>query len=82
MTPMAKAAAIYARISDDRTGTRLGVERQLADCRRLAAERGWNVAQEYVDNDRSAFRGATRDRVVLCQQSIDWWVHARLQSDD
>lgn len=34
--------------------------RQVADCRRLATERGWVVAEEYVDNDVSAYRGAAR----------------------
>ena len=55
-----QAAAIYARISSDPTGTALGVERQLEDCRRLAAERGWRVAEEYIDNDVSAFKGKRR----------------------
>jgi site-specific DNA recombinase len=36
------------------------VQRQLEDCRKLAADRGWNVAEEYVDNDISAFRGKAR----------------------
>jgi len=56
----ARAAAIYARISRDATGEGLGVERQLADCRALAAQRGWIVAEEYVDNDISAYRGKQR----------------------
>ena len=55
-----RSAAAYARISSDQTGHGLGVERQLEDCRRLAADRGWIIAQEYVDNDISAFRGKTR----------------------
>ncbi len=58
MTP--SAAAIYARISSDREGDALGVERQLVDCRALAESRGWVVAQEYVDNDQSAYRGKRR----------------------
>ncbi len=53
-------AAIYARISDDRTGEGLGVERQVRDCRRLAADKGWTVVEEYVDNDLSAYRGKKR----------------------
>ncbi|TXN27946.1 recombinase family protein [Lacisediminihabitans profunda] len=53
-------AAIYARISRDVTGEGLGVERQLADCRKIAADRGWLVAEEYVDNDISAFAGKRR----------------------
>ena len=52
-------AAIYARISRDVSGEGLGVERQLADCRTIAGLRGWTVAEEYVDNDISAF-GAKR----------------------
>lgn len=58
--PHARAAAIYARISRDQTGEGLGVERQLADCRDLAAARGWIVAEEYIDNDISAYRGKRR----------------------
>jgi site-specific DNA recombinase len=38
----------------------LGVARQLEDCRKLAAERGWPVGDEYVDNDVSAFSGKPR----------------------
>src|SRR5690554_5667158 len=56
-----EAAAIYARISRDVTGEGLGVERQLADCRKLAQVRGWTVAEEYVDNDISTYRGKRRE---------------------
>jgi len=55
----ARAAAIYARISSDPDGTSLGVTRQVDDCRRLADGLGWSVAEEYVDNDLSAW-GAKR----------------------
>src|SRR4051812_26837229 len=55
-----RSAAIYARISRDVTGEGLGVSRQLDDCRRLAASRGWVVAEEYVDNDISAYGGKRR----------------------
>ena len=55
-----RAAAVYARISSDQEGTALGVKRQLADCRKLAGELGWPVAEEYVDNDLSAFSGKRR----------------------
>lgn len=54
------SAAIYARISADADGTGLGVARQVEDCRKLAAERGWPVGDEYVDNDVSAFSGKAR----------------------
>src|SRR3974390_11159 len=55
-----KAVAIYCRISLDRAGEGLGWERQEALCRRLAKERGWPVAEVYVDNDRSAYSGKPR----------------------
>ncbi|MBS4729881.1 recombinase family protein [Mycobacterium sp. SM1] len=55
-----RSAAIYARISSDAEGTGLGVARQLEDCRKLAADRGWPVGAEYVDNDVSAFSGKPR----------------------
>jgi DNA invertase Pin-like site-specific DNA recombinase len=54
------SAAIYARISSDPTGEALGVQRQLEDCRKIAEQRGWTVAEEYVDNDISAYRGKRR----------------------
>lgn len=50
---------MYARISSD-DGTALGVKRQVRDCRRLAGELGWKVAEEYVDNDISAYAGKHR----------------------
>lgn len=55
-----RSAAVYARISSDPTGTALGVQRQLEDCRALATTRGWLVGEEYVDNDVSAFKGNRR----------------------
>jgi site-specific DNA recombinase len=55
-----EAAAIYARISLDQDGTALGVARQVQDCRGLAKSLGWVVAEEYVDNDLSAFFGKRR----------------------
>src|SRR5947209_3669246 len=53
-------AAVYCRISDDRTEEALGVARQELDCRALAERRGWDVADLYIDNDLSAYRGAPR----------------------
>jgi site-specific DNA recombinase len=46
---------IYARISDDAELTGLGVARQLADCRDLAARLDLVDPIEIVDNDVSAF---------------------------
>jgi DNA invertase Pin-like site-specific DNA recombinase len=54
-------AAIYIRISQDSTGKRAGVERQLKDCRALAKRMKLTVAGEpFDDNDTSAFNGAER----------------------
>ena len=57
---MPKAAAIYARISQDRTGEGLGVSRQIADCEAEAERRSWPVAEHYVDDDISAYSGTHR----------------------
>src|SRR6266566_8252600 len=53
-------AGIYARISSDREGDGLGVNRQLDDCKQLAESRGWAVAETYVDDDVSAYSGKPR----------------------
>ena len=55
-----QSVAIYARISQDRSGDELGVTRQLQDCRNEAERRGWVVAEEYVDDDVSAYSGKVR----------------------
>lgn len=55
-----RSAAIYARISSDQAGEGLGVQRQVEDCRKLAANLGWEVGEEYVDNDFSAYSGKPR----------------------
>lgn len=55
-------AAIYARISQDRTGAGLGVDRQISDCRELADRLGWTVIDEYADNDVSAYSGRPREQ--------------------
>lgn len=47
-------AAVYARISSD-DGTALGVARQVKDCHQLADSLGWTVAEDYIDNDISAY---------------------------
>ncbi|MBV8080940.1 MAG: recombinase family protein, partial [Actinobacteria bacterium] len=51
---------VYARISSDRDGDQLGVMRQIEDCERLVAQRGWEVADRYVDDDISAWSGKPR----------------------
>lgn len=52
---MTRRAAIYLRISLDRTGEEAAVERQLEDCQAIIAQRGWTQAGDpYVDNSVSA----------------------------
>lgn len=53
-------AAIYTRISNDKTGEALGVERQEQECRQLCQLRGWTVEAVYTDNSISAFSGKHR----------------------
>ncbi len=61
------AAAVYVRISDDRQGLALGVQRQLDDCESLAERHGWEVVDRYVDNDVSAYSGRVRPEYTrLC----------------
>ncbi|WP_442804747.1 recombinase family protein, partial [Streptomyces luteogriseus] len=53
-------AVIYCRISQDRTGAGLGIDRQREDCEALANRNGWDVVEVYVDNDISAYSGKKR----------------------
>ncbi|MEU8906539.1 recombinase family protein [Streptomyces mirabilis] len=53
-------AVVYCRISQDRTGAGLGIERQREDCEALAERNGWDVVEVYVDNDISAYSGKRR----------------------
>ena len=57
---MAERAAIYARISEDRTGAGLGVQRQREDCQALAVAQGYRVVEVFTDNDVSAYSGKPR----------------------
>jgi DNA invertase Pin-like site-specific DNA recombinase len=51
-------AALYIRLSQDATGQRAGVTRQLEDCRALADRLGWQVIEPpFDDNDQSAYNG-------------------------
>ena len=53
-------AVVYARQSLDRSGEGAAVDRQVADCRDLAARRGWTVVDVLIDNDISASTGKAR----------------------
>lgn len=63
--------AIYCRISRDKRGEGLGVERQEQACRELAQAYGWTVTQVYVDNDVSAYnRTVERPQYVAMLRAI------------
>lgn len=53
-------AAIYCRISRDRVGAGLGVDRQERECRELAKRLGLEVVLVLADNDLSAYSGKRR----------------------
>jgi site-specific DNA recombinase len=55
-----RRAALYARISVDKTGEEIGVQRQLYDMKALAEARGFEVVGEFVDNDISASKALHR----------------------
>lgn len=63
-------AAIYARISRDREGAGLGVERQEADCRELATRLGWDVVAVFIDNDISAASGRLRPQYRAMLEAV------------
>lgn len=51
---------IYARISRDRAGANVGVDRQRDECTEYATSRGWTVVDVLSDNDISAYSGKKR----------------------
>ena len=74
--------ACYARISLDRTGEGLGVERQVAECRELASRLGITIDEVFIDNDVSATSGVQRpefDRMLAARPTaILAWHQDRL----
>jgi site-specific DNA recombinase len=70
-SPAARRAAIYVRISADREGRELGVERQEEDCRRLAGRKGLHVAYVASDNDISASTRSKKPRPAYKQMLAD-----------
>lgn len=66
---MTTRAAIYLRVSLDRTGEEAAIDRQLEDCESIIRQRGWALAGEpYIDNSVSASKRTVRrpayDRMV------------------
>lgn len=54
-------AAVYLRISQDRTGMQAGIQQQQEDCLALAVRLGFTEPQVFLDNDVSAFDGGRRN---------------------
>lgn len=48
-------AIIYARLSRDRDGTQTATARQVADCRKYAEAKGWEIVAVHEDADLSAY---------------------------
>jgi site-specific DNA recombinase len=59
---MSGSAVVYSRISSDPEGRAVGVERQEADCAKLAKRHGYTVVDVYRDNDVSASTSSTKPR--------------------
>src|SRR3954467_10096722 len=57
---MQRRAVIYTRMSRDRAGAGLGVDRQRHECVELADRLGWQIVSERSDNDLSAYSGKPR----------------------
>ncbi len=57
---MSRRAVIYTRMSKDRAGAGLGVDRQRQDCVELADRLGWTIVDHHSDNDLSAYSGKPR----------------------
>jgi site-specific DNA recombinase len=57
---MSRRAVVYTRMSKDRAGAGLGVDRQHQDCLALADQLGWTVVGHHSDNDLSAYSGKPR----------------------
>lgn len=45
-------AAVYLRVSLDRNMDGLAIDRQRDDCLKIAADRGWQVVEQYVDQSK------------------------------
>ncbi|MFC5066198.1 recombinase family protein [Actinomycetospora atypica] len=64
-------AAVYCRISSDREGEALGVERQRQDCVERAEREDWVVVETYTDNDVGASTRSRRKPRVAYQRMIE-----------
>lgn len=68
---MAKRAAAYVRISDDRDGLRAGVKRQRDETAGAITDGGWQHVGTFEDNDRSAYSGKPRPGFTALAEAIE-----------
>ncbi|ARF56058.1 recombinase family protein [Streptomyces gilvosporeus] len=66
-----KRVGIYVRISKDRKGQELGIQRQEKACRELCERLGWGVLKIYAENDTSASTTSKRQRKVYTEMLRD-----------
>lgn len=64
-------AFIYLRQSLDKAGSGAAVDRQRQDCLKLCADRGWDVVEEFVDNDTSATSKKPRPAYVRMVEALE-----------
>jgi site-specific DNA recombinase len=57
---MQRRAVVYTRMSRDRAGAGLGVDRQRQECLEVADRLGWQIVGHRSDNDLSAYSGKPR----------------------
>lgn|GEM_PF-1065847 len=65
------SAVAYLRISKDRNGEGLGVERQLEACKHLAAAKGWEIDLVLDENDTSATSSKRRPQFERLLQMME-----------
>jgi DNA invertase Pin-like site-specific DNA recombinase len=65
-----RRAIIYGRMSMDRTGAGLGIDRQVEDSRERAAQLGWTVVAVRADNDLSAYTGKPRPGYIAMLEDL------------
>ncbi|WP_395294734.1 recombinase family protein [Kitasatospora hibisci] len=69
--PKATRVGIYVRISKDRKGQELGIQRQEKACRELCDRLGWTVLKVYPENDISASTTSRKPRQVYTEMMKD-----------
>ncbi|MFJ7135413.1 recombinase family protein [Streptomyces fungicidicus] len=62
---------IYVRVSKDRKGQELGIQRQEKACRELCERMGWKILKVYPENDMSASTTSKRRRAQYTEMLRD-----------